>query len=281
MQRHQALVAQAINREAVGLTLTKKISTQILAVVPFMAARAGEIELSVAHIVELLTFLEPWRHRPVDARVHRHAAGLEAHIGGHRGQFGGAEFPWRSLHPLGTANVDLLLQVHRLLELFVPFGHRRADAFHALCRILMAACAGFAGRTVRLRPQLLALLNGEKSRIVEIVVLDRLGLFGADPVPRDDLREGKSLVRWLDAVTLPMRTLEAVLGQRNCGGARRDHEHNNCPERQTQIHECSSRAGRQQSILSSPGLTGQSSNHRPRLLDYSHMPTLITSRRWS
>src|ERR1700719_2910617 len=187
MKRHQALVTQPIDREAVGLTLAQKIGAQILAVVPLMAARAGEIELTVTHIIELLAFLEPWRHRPIDARVHRHAARLEAHIGGHRGQFSGAKFPWRGLHPLAAADVDLLLQVHRLLKLFAPFRHRGADTFHALCRILMAARAGFAGRTVRPRPQVFALLNREKSRIVEIVVLDRLGLLGAEPVSRHDL----------------------------------------------------------------------------------------------
>src|SRR5215472_18169809 len=49
VERHQALVAQAINRKAVGLALTEKIGTQISAVVLLMAACAGKIELSMAH----------------------------------------------------------------------------------------------------------------------------------------------------------------------------------------------------------------------------------------
>src|SRR5262249_46155183 len=121
--------------------------------------------------------------------------------------------------------------------LFAPFRHRGTDAFHALCRILMAAGAGFSGRTVRFRPQLLALLDGEKSRIVEIVVLDRLGLLGAEPISRDDLRQRKILVRRLDAMSLPMRMSKAVLGQCYCGGTQSDHRRNDCAERQTQAHD--------------------------------------------
>src|SRR5262249_12392387 len=128
-------------------------------------------------------------------------------------------------------------------ELFVPFRHRGTNALHALCRILMAACAGFAGCTVRLRPQLFALLNGEKSRIVEVIVLDRLGLLGAEPVSRDHLRQGKILVRWLDAVPLPMRLLKSALSQCYCGSASHKHQYNDCAERRTQAHNRSSRTG--------------------------------------
>ena len=98
----------------------------------------------------------------------------------------------------------------------------------------MAARAGFAGRTIGLRPQLLALLHGEKSRIIEIVVLDRLGLLGAEPVSGDDLRQRKILLRRLDAMPLPMRVLEPALAERDAGSAGRDRQHHDPAEGQSQ-----------------------------------------------
>src|SRR5262249_11473389 len=162
----------------------QKIGAQIVAVVPFMAARTGEIELPVAGVIEPLTLLEPRRHRSVDARAYRHASRLEAHERRHRRQFCRAEFPRLGLPVLPAANVDLLLQVDGLVQRLAPLRRGGADALHARRGVLMTAGAGFAGRAVGLSPQLLALLNGEKSRIVEIVILNRLGLPGAEPVSR-------------------------------------------------------------------------------------------------
>ena len=48
MQRHQAPVAQPIGREAVGLPLAQEVGADELAVVGFVARRAGEVELTVA-----------------------------------------------------------------------------------------------------------------------------------------------------------------------------------------------------------------------------------------
>src|SRR5207245_10670898 len=120
MEWHQALVAQAIDREAVRLSLAPKIGAEIPAVVAFVAARTGKIELAVARVIELVSLRKPRRHRPVDTRVDRHAAGLETHKGGHCGQFRRAEFPRRSLHPLAAADVDLLLQIDGLVKRFAP-----------------------------------------------------------------------------------------------------------------------------------------------------------------
>src|SRR5215467_8986347 len=98
-----------------------------------MAARAGKIELAVACVIELFSFLEPWCHRPVNTDADRHAAGLEMHKGGHCGQFRRAEFPRLSPHPLRAADVDLLLQIDGLVKRFTPFWHYGADTFHARC----------------------------------------------------------------------------------------------------------------------------------------------------
>src|SRR5260370_42176979 len=115
MERHQALVAQAIDGEAVRLSLAKKIGAQIPAVISFMAARAGKIELAVSRVVELLPLLEPRCHRSVDARADRQAARLKTHKRGHRGQFRRTEFPRRRLHPLAAADVDLVVDIDGLV----------------------------------------------------------------------------------------------------------------------------------------------------------------------
>ena len=79
----------------------------------------------------------------------------------------------------------------------------------------MATRTGLAGLTLRLLPKLLALLDGEKSGIAEIVFLQRLRLLGAEPEARGDVLDRIVLARRLDGVPLPMRVLEFAFGERD------------------------------------------------------------------
>src|SRR5262249_62123248 len=92
------------------------------------------------------------------------------------------------------------------------------------------------GGRIMLMLQLLSLVDGKKTRLVEILVLDRQGLLGADPISRDDLGQREILGGRLDAVTQPVRAIEAALRQRDAGSYGRNPQKQDFAQSQTHTH---------------------------------------------
>src|SRR5215510_5678295 len=75
--------------------------------------RAGEIELALPAIEHGTAGLEEWPRALVDREIGRDAARLPRHIGVEREQIFPFERQRRRLLALGTANVDLLVEIDR------------------------------------------------------------------------------------------------------------------------------------------------------------------------
>src|SRR6516164_1946180 len=171
LQRSQRLPFQPVERIAVGMSLRNRRARELSSPIIVVAGGAGEIELALAELKQLLAGPQKRRQAFIVLALDWHPARLHSDIGGEGEQLLALERQQRRLLLLRAADVDPLLEIDRTCPRAVEGRIARRHPLHAGVRIAVTIGAGFSCRSLLAVPQRLAVEHPQHGGVGSVVVL--------------------------------------------------------------------------------------------------------------